>query len=327
MSFEVTASFVQEYQDNVVQLAQQKGSRFRSCVRLQPDITGINYYFERIGATGGILKTSRHTPTPLISTPQSRRRVSMNTFTWGEAIDSDDKLKMLIDAESEYQKAAVMVFGRAMDDFIVDAALNAAYSGTDGQTSVAFPAGQIVSDAAIANLSAVAAGSDDAGQMSPQRLLAVKKLFDVADVDPDEERFIAVSPIGIQSMLSNAVTISADYNTIKALAEGAVDTFSGFKFIMSNRLPLASSAPQGVFQRTTYASAPWTSGNGVSATTDRLMFSWARSGIGLAMQEEAKTRIEEDPSLSFATRLYMEMVLGATRIEEARVVGVPCRVS
>jgi hypothetical protein len=327
LSFEITQSFVQQYRDNVVFLAQQKGSRFRDCVRLQPDIVGLNYYFERIGATGVVRKTSRHTPTPLISTPHSRRRVSMDTVQWSDGVDNDDKLKLLINPESEYVINAKMSMGRAMDDYIVDGALNAAFSGTDGQTSVAFPAGQIVADTAIANLTSLDSGSDDAGQLSPQRLLAIKEKFDIADVDPDEERYIAVSPIAIQSMLSHVATISADYNTVKALAQGAVDTYAGFKFIMSNRLPAAAATPFGPFERTTYASAPWTSGNGVSATTDRLAFAWAQSGLGFAMQEDVMVKIAEDPSMSFMTRVYMEMVMGATRIEEVRVVAAPLKVS
>ena len=327
MSFEITQSFVQQYKNNVVHLAQQQGSRFRDCVRLQPDIVGLNYYFERIGATGVILKTSRHTPTPLISTPHSRRRVSMNTSQWSDTIDNDDKLKLLIEPESQYVIAAKNAMGRAIDDFIIDGALNSAFSGTDGQTAVPFPATQIVSDASINNLSSVDTGSNDSGQLSPQRLLAAKLLFDQADVDPDEERYIAVSPTGIQTMLSHAVTNSADYNTVKALAEGAVDTYVGFKFIMTNRLPTASSTAFGPFERTTYASSPWTSGNGVSATTDRLFFAWAHTGLGLAVQEDIKVEIAKDPSMSFATRVYLEMVLGATRIEEARVVAVPCKLS
>lgn len=327
MSFEITQAFVQQYKDNVIHLAQQKGSRLRDCVLNQPDIVGLNYYFERIGATGVILKQSRHTPTPLISTPHSRRRVSMNTTQWADVIDNDDKLKLLIEPESQYVIAGKNAMGRATDDFIIDGALQQAFSGTDGQTAVSFPAGQIVSDANINNLSSVDTGSNDSGQLSPQRLLAAKLLFDQADVDPDEERYIVVSPTAIQTMLSHAVTNSADYNTIKALAEGAVDTFVGFKFVMSNRLPTASATAFGPYERTNYASSPWTSGNGVSATTDRLCFAWAHTGIGFALQEDVKVEIAKDPSLSFATRVYMEMVMGATRIEEARVVAVPCKLS
>lgn len=318
MSFEITTAFVQQYKSNVVQLAQQRGSRLRACVKTQPDIVGMNHYFERIGATGVQLKTSRHVPTPIISTPHSRRRVSMTTTAWGEAIDSDDKLKLLINPESEYVEAAKNAFGRAIDDFIVDGALNPAFAGTDGATSVSFPSGQVIADTAIANDSSLDVAADDAKHASPQRLRAVKQQFDLADVDPDEERFIAVSPKQIADMLKHVQVTSADYNTVKALAEGAVDTYMGFKFIMSNRLPTVSATPFGPFLRTTYGAFP-----GTVTANDRICFAWARSGIGHAIQEEVRTEIAKDPSLSFATRLYMEMVMGATRIEEARVVAMP----
>ena len=318
---------MQQYKDNVIHLAQQKGSRLRDCVLNQPDIVGLNYYFERIGATGVIMKVSRHSPTPLISTPHSRRRVSMNTTQWSDLIDNDDKLKLLIEPESQYVIAGKNAMGRATDDFIIDGALQLAFTGTDGQTSVAFPSSQIVADSSISNLSAVDTGSNDAGQMSPQRLLAMKVIFDQADVDPDEERYIAVSPIAIQTMLSHAVTNSADYNTIKALAEGAVDTFVGFKFIMSNRLPTASSTAFGPFQRTNYASAPWNGPPPVTAVTDRICFAWAHTGIGFALQEDIKVEIAKDPTKSFSTVVYIEMVMGATRIEEARVVAAPVQLS
>lgn len=318
MSFEITTAFVQQYRSNVVQLAQQRGSRLRACVKTQPDIVGMNYYFERIGATGVQLKISRHVPTPIISTPHSRRRVSMTTTTWGEAIDTDDKLKLLINPESEYVEAAKNAFGRAIDDFIIDGALNPSFAGTDGATSVSFPAAQVLADTAITNQTSLDAGTDDAKHMSPQRLRAVKQIFDLADVDPDEERFGVVGATQIFQMLQWVPVISADYNTVKALAEGAVDTYMGFKFIMSNRLPTISATAFGPFLRTTYSAFP-----GTTTAADRICFFWARSGIGHAIQEEVRTEIAKDPSLSFATRLYMEMVMGATRIEEARVVAAP----
>lgn len=248
----------------------------------------------------------------------------MNTETWGEAVDQDDKLKLLINPESEYVQLAKMAFGRAMDDYIVDAMFMASFSGQDGATSVAFPNGQIQPIAAITNDSSLDAGSNDGGQMSPQRLRAVKLIFDKNDVDPDEERYIAVSPTAISTMLSHVQVTSADYNTVKALAEGAVDTYMGFKFIMSNRLPTYGATNFGPFKRNyTGTFFAYTS----AASTDRLCVAWARSGTGFALQEDVKTEIAKDPSLSFATRLYMEMVMGATRIEEARVVAVPCATS
>ncbi len=313
MSFEITQAFVQMYRDNVVFLSQQKGSRFRDAVRMQPDIVGLNYYFERIGATAAQVKTARHSPTPLISTPHSRRRVSMVTYNWGDLVDNDDKLKTLINPESEYVINAKNAFERIVDDICIDGALGQSQAGTDGQTAVVLPTAQVVARTAIANDNTLDTGADDGSHMSPQRVRAIKLLFDQQDVDPDEERYATVSPLAIANMLKHVQVNSADYNTVKAMAEGAINTYMGFKWIMSNRLPAAGTA-SALGKIYTFTGAN---------TSDRLNIFWARNGIGLAIQEDPMTRIAERADMNFATQVYMEMVMGATRIEEARIVVSP----
>lgn len=312
MSTSIDQAFVQMYRDNVTFLSQQKGSRLESTVRRQPDIVGMNYYFERIGATAAVQKVSRAAPTPAISTPHSRRRVSMLTYNWGDTVDNDDKLKVLINPESDYTINAANAFGRLKDDIIVAGAFGPSQAGSDGQTTVAFPTSQIIGDAAINNDSTLQTGTNDGGRWSIQRLRKVKLAFDLADVDPDEERFACISPYGLTQMLSQPQITSADYNTVKALVEGAVDTVMGFKFIMSNRLPLVGGVTFGI-------SYPANAGIGVN-TGDRLSLFYARSGVGLAVQEEVITKMAERADLSFTTQLYMEMVMGSVRIEEVKVV-------
>lgn len=326
MSFTITQAFVQQYRNNVIHLAQQKGSRLRSTVRTTPNIVGLNYYYERIGATAVQVKTSRHSPTPLISTPHSRRRVSMNTYQWGDLVDNDDQLKILINPESEYAIAGMNAFGRMTDDVIIASMLGTAFAGPDGATGVTLPTtggplttGQYVARTAINNdlsiQSGPTGGTNDASTLSPQRLRQIKYLFDVQDVDPDEERFILVSPANLKNMLTFIQVTSADYNTVKALAEGAIDTYMGFKFIMSNRIPqVGVASPLGI----TYQPIAT-----VSNTNDRLMIAWARAGVGYALQEDVKTEIAKRPDMSFSTQIYMEMVMGGTRIEEAKVVVSP----
>jgi hypothetical protein len=139
MSITITQAMVQMYRNNVIHLAQQHGSRLRNTVRITPNIVGLNYYYERIGATAVQIKQGRHSPTPTISTPHSRRRVSMVTYQWGDLVDNDDKLKVLINPESEYAIAARDAFGRVMDDVIIAAMLGTAFSGPDGATAVQIP--------------------------------------------------------------------------------------------------------------------------------------------------------------------------------------------
>lgn len=271
-----------------------------------------------------MIKQSRHSPTPLISTPHSRRRVSMVTYQWGDLVDNDDRLKLLINPESEYVIAGRNAFGRVMDDIIIAAALGTAFAGSDGATAVQLPisggpinSGQYIPDTPIANDLNVQSTVNDGGGMSPQRVRQAKFLFDAQDVDPDEERFMIASAAAIKNMLRYVEVTSADYNTVKALAEGAIDTYLGFKWIMSNRLPMVSqpSPLEVIYQPIT----------DIASTNDRLCIAFARQGLGLAIQEDVLAEIAKRPDMSFATQVYMEMVMGATRIEEPKVVILPVK--
>lgn len=250
----------------------------------------------------------------------------MVTYQWGDLVDNDDKLKLLINPESEYAIAARNAFGRVMDDIIIAGSLGTAFSGPDGATAVQLPttggalsSGQYVARTALNNDLTIQNGptgsTTDASSMSPQRVRLIKYLFDTADVDPDEERFAVVSPNAIKNMLIYTEVTSADYNSVKALAEGAIDTWMGFKWIMSNRLPLVGTASAlGI----TYQPI-----SSIANSGDRLCIFYCRNGLGIGIQEDVMTEIAKRPDMSFATQIYMEMVMGATRIEEPKVVIAP----
>lgn len=79
MSTQITTAFVEQYKANVYHLTQQKGSKLRKAVRTE-SVTGKNAYFEQIGATAAQQRTSRHSDTPRVDTPHSRRRVSLTDY-------------------------------------------------------------------------------------------------------------------------------------------------------------------------------------------------------------------------------------------------------
>lgn len=79
MSIQITTAFVEAYKANVYHLTQQKGSKLRRAVRVE-SITGKNAYFEQMGSTAARKRTSRHSDTPRMDTPHSRRRVSLEDY-------------------------------------------------------------------------------------------------------------------------------------------------------------------------------------------------------------------------------------------------------
>jgi len=94
MSITTGTSFVAQYSANVSLLAQQTGSKIRSAVDVE-SVRGKNAFFDQIGVTAAQLRTSRHSDTPQINTPHSRRRVSLNTYEFGDLVDDADKVNFL----------------------------------------------------------------------------------------------------------------------------------------------------------------------------------------------------------------------------------------
>ena len=223
MSTQITTAFVEQYSANIQMLSQQMGSLLRDAVRNE-SVVGKDAYFDQIGKVTAVLKTSRHSDTPQIDTPHSRRRVSLADYEFADLIDQQDKVRLLIDPTSSYAKAAAYAMGRAMDDVIIAAALGTANTGVSGGTPVTFPPANIVA----ANLGGTG--------MNIEKLASAKQILDAGDVDPSIKRHIIVSPQEIADLLNSTTVTSSDFNTVKALVHGEIDSFMGFKFHVSNRL-------------------------------------------------------------------------------------------
>lgn len=288
MSTEITVAMVQQYSDNVIMLSQQKGSRLQDKVAQKTGVVGENTYFERIGATSALKRTTRHADSPQVNTPHSRRRVSMSPYDWGDMVDEPDQIRMLIKPESKYAINAMWAMGRSKDDVIIEAFYSNAYTGKDGAVPVALPSGQKV------------AQDGTPSSLTVAKLRKAKVILDTNEVDPEEPRFIAAHALSVDALLGDNNVTSSDFNVVKALVQGEVDTFVGFKFVRINRLPL------------------------VTTGTYRAAYAWAASGVGLAIGAEVKTRITERADKSFSVYVFVNMDLGGTRIEDEKVVEIPC---
>jgi hypothetical protein len=209
----------------------------------------------------------------------------MSTYEYADLLDDPDKIRILIDPTSSYARAAAMAMGRSMDDVIISAATGSANTGKAGTTSTALPSGQ-----------KIVHGS--AG-LTKAKLLSAKKILDANSVDPSIQRYMIVSPDQMEDLLGINEVASADFNTVRALVQGDVDTYMGFKFITSNRL-------------------------GTDGDGNRQVLAFAGDGIKLAVGKDITSRIEERADKSFSTQIYYCMDIGATRMEEDKVVEIAC---
>ena len=288
MSSQITTAIVEQYSANVQMLSQQMGSQLRGAVDVE-SITGKNAFFEQVGSRAAVLKTSRHADTPQLDTPHARRRVSLDDYVWADLIDDVDKVRMLIDPTSSYAKAAAAAMNRAIDDVIITALGGTAFTGTSGGTSTSLPAASKF------------ATSNQSDGLTIAKLLSAKKRFDLQSVDPSIPRYIVCGPQQISDLLATTEIKSSDFNTVKALAQGDIDSFLGFKFITSNRLSLDATN-----------------------TDDRLCFAFTQDAIKLAIGKDIQAKIDERSDKNYSTQVYYSMSVGATRMEEVKVFQIPC---
>jgi hypothetical protein len=281
----ITTWMVKQFGANVEFLVQQKGSRLRNAVRVETGVVGEEAYYDQLAETAAVRKTTRNADTPLVKSDHRRRRVSLYDFEWADLVDKQDKLKMIIDPENSYAVNAAWALGRATDDEIITAFNASASTGKTGSTSVALPASQ--------QIVVGAAG------LTVDKLREAKEILDLSDVDPEEPRFIVVSPKQITDLLETTEVTSSDFNTVKALVQGQINSFMGFNFITSNRLP-------------------------VDGSNDRLCFAWAMRGMLLAVAQDMVSRIDERSDKSYANQVYLSLGIGATRMQEDKVVEIAC---
>jgi hypothetical protein len=289
MSFQVSTAFVQQYTTNVSLLLQQRGSKLRDAVTVGSYTGKAAKAVEQIGAVTAQARTSRHADTPLISTPHDARWVFPTDYEWADMVDDQDKLRMLIDPTSPYAVNGAYALGRAMDDLIITAALGTAMTGENGSTSTAFAT-------ATQQIAVGATGLTVAKLRQARRILMANEV-DVA-MDP---LYIAVTAQQMDNLLGTTEVTSSDYNTVKTLVSGDVDTFLGFKFIQVERL-------------------------GLDGSGDRRCIAWAKSGLHLGLWNDITTKISERADKSYATQVYVKGTFGATRTEEKKVVEIICDV-
>ncbi len=311
MSNQVTESFVKQYSANVFHLSQQKGSKLQGAVRNESQ-NAESAFYDRIGSVDAQLKVGRHSDTTYSDTPHSRRRVTLKDYFYADLVDKEDKIRMLISPESEYVQAAVWALGRAKDDEIIAAALGTAYSGVDGATAVALPSSQKI---------ACFDGTTTTGvNLNVATLRATKQKFDGNDVSEEIMKGFVITSFQLQSLLSQLEVTNSDYNSVKALVMGEVNTYMSFNFIRTERLPRSAA-------NVTYTVTNGLTGAGtgtITAAKSRRCFAFAMDGLLLATAQDINGKIDVLPTKHYSTQVYASLHLGATRMEEVKVVEVIC---
>lgn len=308
MSDQVSTAFVKQYGATVALKVQQMGSKIRECVEHE-EMHSEESFFEQVGSTAGQEVTTRHGDSPLNSTPHDRRRCTLRFWDNGDLIDKFDRVRMLIDPESIYVRNAAMAAGRFLDDVILGAdasgtgaspigtytdgtsgaLFGTAFSGKAGTTSNSFDAN---------NLVALNFGGTNVG-LTVAKMIEAKRILWSNEVDLDlEELYMAVSATQIANLLNQTPVTSADYNSVRALVDGKVDTFLGYTIKRTQRIPKTGS--------------------------DWDVPVWVKSGVKLGVGVDIQSEIAKRSDKKFSWYAYVRMGFGGVRMEEAKVAKIRC---
>lgn len=290
MSDQANVAHAQKFRGDYRLRIQQVDSRFRDKIRTDPDMMDISAksaYFDLIGPTAMVKKTTKHGDTPLIHTPHSRRRVTMSDYEWADLIDPSDVARILANPKNKYVRNAVAARKRQIDDVIIAAMRGNAYSmdEDDNATAVALPSTQKVPHAS--------------GGMTKAKVLAGLEILKGNEVEDDDQIYGAISAKQLTNLLNTTEATSSDYTTIRALQEGKISHWAGIDWIRSERLAL-------------------------DGDSNRACMLWTPDSMGLAAGDEETIRIGERADKSYNTQVYVALILGAVRIEDELVVEIAC---
>ena len=293
MSVNLPNHAVRQYADTIMLLLQQQGSRMRHAV------TEGTYKGEQASPVDqfGLVEmqevTTRFEEMTRTDADADRRWVFPSSFDLMQLVDHFDLLKNLNDPKGKYVQNALQAAGRRVDRTLITNMLGSNKTGKEGGTTTSFLAGNVI---AVDHDSSVNTG------MTTAKLIKAKEILLGHNVDVDNDPlFCGITSKENTSLLKEATVISLDYNDRPVLVDGKIRSFMGFNFIHSELF-----------------------GENLSSG-DHQCLAWAKSGVHLALWEDVRTDVSQRKDLKgLPWQVYVWITLGATRLEEKKVVNIKC---
>ena len=194
-------------------------------------------------------------------------------------------------------RAAMMAYNRLVDSTIANALGGTAYTGANGTTATVLPSTSKVA------LNYVASGNATNSGLTLAKLIKARSILRKNEaIMPDERIVLAISQQQMDDLLLNVDQVAnTRYADVKALQEGVTKEFMGFYFHITQLLPYSGSAGSGT----------------------RLCYAYPQSALMFA-DGGKKSYMDILPTQSHALQVRVTARVGATRMEEKKVVEISC---
>lgn len=310
MSYTVQQHHVVQFSRNVEHLLQQKAQKLTGLVSRGTYTGKAGSPVDQIGTVGIVRNRQRHADTPHMNVPGDRRWVYPNSITASTLIDNVDVQRLLIDLRSSYTMAIANAVGRAMDDEIGQAFFNPAMTGESGLTSTAFPGAQQVG---------VNVGGANSGMNVPKLRLA-KRYMMAAGVDISTTQiWAAITSVEHDNLLGELQVTNMDYNEKPTLVEGRVTQFLGINFVHMEWQATQSDGVSAAYPLSLSTLVP----GGLGGTTRNIPV-WVEGGMHFGQWGSLESRVDPRPDKNYNMQIWSEGNVGATRLEEKKIVQIAC---
>ncbi len=305
---QIPEHFTTEFSTNWEHLVQQKTSRLKEYVTVDT-ITGAHKSYNQLAETSMRLITSRSAETTPQDTATAKRWIQSQGYdsvTWFDEFDGQ-LLGQVVLPTSETVVNHANAYKRTCDTIILTAARGTAYTGETGTTATTLPVTQKINGDYVKTNTTIGAngwGNSDGTilGMTLDKLIKAKSILARAEQDEEDPLILIVSQAQLDDLLNNVTEIkSSDYAQVKALVEGNIDRFMGFKFIRTELVPTGTDNSSAV----------------------RFAIAYAKSGIVLA-DEGKKVHMDVLPTRNHSLQIRSVASLGATRKQEKKVVEISC---
>jgi len=204
MATQISNVFIAQFDADVKQ-AYQAMRRLAGVTREKRGVVGSTHNFPYIGKGLAQKRIPQSDVTPM-NVGYTQNTAILEDYTAPEYTDIFNQQKVNFDDRAELVKVVAGAIGRAMDQIVIDAAIAGANS-----TEVA-----------------VSVGAADSS-LNVAKLRSASKLMNQNGV-PSSDRHMIVNSAALEGLLGDEEATSGDYNTIRLLVNGSIDSYMGFQF-------------------------------------------------------------------------------------------------
>ena len=278
MSVSLSNAFVTLFDAEVKQAYQGK-ALLVPAVRQRRGVEGSTVKFPKVGKGVATVRVPQTDVTPL-NVAFSTVTCTLTDYNAAEYSDIFNQAKVNFDERQELVQVVASAMGRRQDQIILDAL-------TASSTSL--------------TVSNDIGGTDS--NLNVAKLREAKRLMDKNNVPP-EARHIIIHGNGLASLLAETAVTSSDFNSVKALVQGDINSFLGFTFHM-----LGDRSEGGLV---------------VDGSLDRSCFAFHQMAVGYGEGIGMRTEINY---IAEKTSFLVNEVFsaGAIAIDDEGIVKITCR--